>query len=425
MVERLASLIGIVAVGVGMWLWQRRGGEPAGSTATPRVAAAETRRPAADPPPDSDVAMIYDDDPVGPLRLAGRVVDGAGAPVPAAVVVIGSRPPQTTTSDPAGTFAFAGLTGRPYALWAHAGDQTGGPYRLSPAEGVDLVVGRGAIVALEVADPAGAPIAGATAELLGAVDLHGGAIMSVDVSSGAARLSGLAASDIEVTATAPGRVPAHVTVHVPPAATSVITARLSLAPAPKEPAAAAAVPPSGRLVGRVITAAGAAVPWATVRVAVRGGVSASERRVREAIADEGGGFAFAHLPAEPLQVWARGADATSAVLAADLSEAPVIPELLVPLAVTGTLSGRVTDGDGKPVSGAEVSAEPQVWGGGGSGDRLRGAPTTYSGGDGEFTLHGLPAGIWWLTAHRPGVRTGAARIRAVTGDQHAELVLGG
>src|SRR5262245_28938617 len=105
-----------------------RSRRPAADSETARVMqrAAASGRPvaiagAAAPELQTDV------DPRGTLRLEGQVIDSADAPVAGAIVVLGTTPARTATSDVGGSFHFDGLLARTYVVVAHQGQRAAGP----------------------------------------------------------------------------------------------------------------------------------------------------------------------------------------------------------------------------------------------------------------------------------------------------------
>ncbi len=420
MLQRLAVLVTAAGLAVAVWLWQRPSGEPP-VVAGVAEAAAVVRLPPEDPvAPPERLPLETDPDPIGALRLAGRVSDASGAPVAGAQVVLGSVPARSAVTDGDGGFAFAGLAGRTYALWARSGEQVGGPFQVRPAEGARLVIGAGAVLEIEITDTGGGPApAGTVVQLHGGAELRDGATLEVEAPGGRARATGCAPGFLEVVATAPGRGPSREELVVA-AGSGLIEIRMALA-APRSDREPAPVPGgAARVSGRVVGPGGTPVPWAGVRVLP---VDPARRGpVRDVLADEQGRFAIDGLPVGALYLVARGEQAASEVMLVDPAAGPPSRTLTVPLSIAGAIDGRVVDDQGSPVAGAEVGAEPQLWGDSGAAGLLHGPPVARTGDQGQFALRSLPAGIWRLTARLPGSPV-AARGRATTGDRDVELVL--
>ncbi|MDX2089848.1 MAG: sigma-70 family RNA polymerase sigma factor [Kofleriaceae bacterium] len=125
---------------------------------TPAVAAALREVPA-----------FHDDDPKGPLRLEGQVIDDKDAPVAGAFVAIDTNPPRVVETEADGGFVFEELIPRDYRLEATAGDGYAGPARLrldEKPEPVTLRLHRAGTLEVSVtAKRGGAPVKGAEVEL--------------------------------------------------------------------------------------------------------------------------------------------------------------------------------------------------------------------------------------------------------------------
>jgi len=167
-----------------------------------------------------------------------------------------------------------------------------------------------------------------------------------------------------------------------------------------------------RLAGRVVDGAGAGVAAATVRVALREGLLWSPTRV--ALADDDGRFDLRGLPRRAVDVLARSASESSAVVVADLAATSQIEDLVLTLEVGGVIAGVVVAPSGQPIAEALVQVVPETqgdprarreWG-------LRGFPRDIADGAGRFSLGGLPPGAYRLRAARPGAVEDALEVGA-------------
>src|SRR5262249_48433903 len=113
-----------------------------------------------------------------------------------------------------------------------------------------------------------------------------------------------------------------------------------------------------------------------------------------------------------------------------------VPDIVLVLDITGTISGVVVDPEGQPVEGAQVTALPSFGGGGGRGGfdpaqfQLRGRNEEITDGSGKFTLAGLTTGQQYRLNAAPASRTGPRGrggfrdgVLATTGDTHVKLVV--
>ena len=176
-------LYGTIAFGIiggGLVLWQLSKDDATASSAQPDAAevpaksartAPSERASASAPPPLASAPFSIDDDPIGPLRLEGIVLDDRDSPVPGATVFLSSNPPRTTTAGDDGAFEFDELVGRMYSLSARADDSVGGPviHRLTDtSDPVAIRVHLGAKIEITVAAAdSGEPIQGATVGVYG------------------------------------------------------------------------------------------------------------------------------------------------------------------------------------------------------------------------------------------------------------------
>ncbi len=369
----------VVAALVGGWYVFLRGGGGGGAT-TPVVArpgdepAARggPRRdgPGAERGGGAEAQVLVDDDPVGRLRLEGLVLSADETPVEGATVVVSANPTRTATSDENGAFAFDALVGRPYTLVARAPGGVAGPVTAKLTATSDPVVLRlrpaGEVIVTAV-DRAGAPVATATVELRGGVDVQTAAAGG----DGKARFATVLPGRHDVVASAPGFAPtfASALVGTAPVEITVVLA------------------PGAAVSGRVLDAGGLPVADAVV---IYGG--ASDWNIRPDLRRDGvrtgadGGFRFAALPAGSFRFVARHpahAPGTSAIVMLDGAAAKDGVEIR--MAAGATVSGKVVDAGGTPVASARVRVGVATRG------MLGGEPRqVFSADDGSFTVAGLP-----------------------------------
>ena len=211
--------MGLLAVGVGLWLALGRGGKarPAKApVATPGSGAPVAPRGKADDAPpaprDRGPTFARDADPDGPLLLEGLVLDDQEQPVAGAEVWISSAPQRTAKTETDGTFAFDKLLGRTYAIGARSGDRVGGPVITKLVERGEPVVIRlrmGTQLAVSVRDERDQPIAGATVTLI-----EGTSPTETTGADGTVTFRGVGDGWTAVRASATGHGPATATVRI-------------------------------------------------------------------------------------------------------------------------------------------------------------------------------------------------------------------
>ena len=133
----LAVIAIAVAAGVALYLWRRGPSAPPAPPAARPEAASVARPPDTKPKvperpkgdkdgPPPELALAYDDDPAGTLRLEGQVVDSDERPVAGAAVLLASNPRRQARSEADGSFSFDKLVGRSYAVQAVKDDAVAG-----------------------------------------------------------------------------------------------------------------------------------------------------------------------------------------------------------------------------------------------------------------------------------------------------------
>lgn len=348
--------------------------------------------------------LVFDDDPKGPLRLEGQVIDEHDAPVGNAIVSIDTNPPRTVKTEGDGSFAFDELIRRDYRLEATAGDLYAGPARLrlgDKAEPVTLRMKRGG--ALDVSVTAGGkPVAGAEVELRSTL-----VWTAKTDADGIAKLRGIGATWAPLAVRAEGHAPAALIVSTSGQPDVVEHVAVSLA--------------SGAgVAGRVIDEKGK--PIAKARVVA---TNASEPlpvvdpRRDGVLTDASGKFA---LPALSAGTWRLAASdgthapTTSVPLTVDGTHARNDVELV--LASGGVVRGTVKDKAGAPVAGANVSVVAQghvFW---------RARRQAFTDASGQFSIAGLarrPVDV--VAWHESGASTITQVDLAAKAENEVALVL--
>jgi uncharacterized GH25 family protein len=182
----------------------------------------------------------------------------------------------------------------------------------------------------------------------------------------------------------------------------------------------------GSIAGKVVDGKGAAVPYATIRIAPKGEQDRGMAQGRQAVADNKGLFEVRGLPRAKIQVRATSEDASSKLADLDLAPKPALKDLSLVLDETGTIAGVVVDDLGKPVPEVQVTATADVF----AGDvvTLAGVASATTDGAGAFTIKGLPDGAYRLRPTR-GNSMGAwggwdsRGTEAKAGDKNVKLTL--
>lgn len=347
----------------------------------------------------------------------------AGAEVAAAGDDAGTVAPATTADD--GRARLAGISpGDTVTISARAAGHAPGKQLVlvpdAPGQVVRarIALRRGAPVSGVVVDDAGSPVSGARVsarDMSEPFDLPDASDEAVTDRRGRFTLDAVAAGTYRFTAShamfAPGSSEPR-TVDGS-AATSDVRVVLER---------------GGVLAGRVVDAAGAPAPWATVRAgaqvgSLQGGLA--EAPTRQVIAGEDGSFRLQGLPRSALSALAVTDAASSAAVAVDLVTRQEVLDLTLRLDISGRIAGVVVDGAGEAIAEAQVTAFPDFFGGGPLDDfALRGPASATTDGAGRFALVGLRDGSHRLSAGRAGMsnpfdgrgvsaRTGNTSVRIV------------
>jgi Carboxypeptidase regulatory-like domain len=181
----------------------------------------------------------------------------------------------------------------------------------------------------------------------------------------------------------------------------------------------------GTLSGTVVDTDGKFVPFATVRVAGTGAMMWTA--ARQVTTDKVGTFELRGLVRTKLQARAESDTSASKVTDVDLTTDGAKKGLKLVLDVGGVIAGSVVDDKGQPVPEVEVHAFPDIMDGAAmKSASLAGMSSTTSGGDGSFTIHGLPDGSYKLSAARGGNSQrdwGQDGTKAKVGDKSVKIVL--
>ncbi|HUH00726.1 MAG TPA: sigma-70 family RNA polymerase sigma factor [Kofleriaceae bacterium] len=186
------------------------------------------------------------------------------------------------------------------------------------------------------------------------------------------------------------------------------------------------VPGAAVIAGKVITADGAPVPAAMVRVVARGDVF--WRYAAQVYSAEDGSYRVEGLPRLEVDVVASQGTASSELVPVDLTEQTSV-DLALTLSITGAIAGTVVDEKGAPLAEAMVAVEPvftgvlhehATWG-------VRGDQYAISDPSGGFRFGGLPAGDYRVRAARPGGSEAAlwssAGVVAATGRTDLRVIV--
>lgn len=185
----------------------------------------------------------------------------------------------------------------------------------------------------------------------------------------------------------------------------------------------------GVIAGRVVSDGGAPVPWAqvVVRAASRATDFSGQSQARGGRSEKDGSFEIKGLSRTELELLAATDDASSDVVRVDLTGRDRVDGIEIKLSITGTIAGRVVDGEGEPAADVHVMLIPD-WSSGIDSSRfaLRNVQTRTTDGGGGFKFGGLEPGTFVL---RPMRDTNNAMMwqvggtKAKTGDSGVELVL--
>lgn len=393
-------------------------------------------------------------------RLTVDVVGRDGKPITGATVELRGIDVQRAVTA-AGTAVVAPVVPGNYQIAAWADGMARAFARIQIGKGdahARLMLSAGAAVAGRVVDDRGAGVAGARVRYGGASDWTQQASERRDAvvtgADGRFRFDALPAGSFRFFASHPERAPGS-------------SALITLDGVTPRDGVEIALEDGATVSGRVVDGAHQPVASARVRIAGAGGGggfagpgAARGGRARgrggpgmfepprQAYSAADGSFEIRGLPRRALAAVALHDTGSSQTVDVDASRGDV-RDVVLTIDVTGAIAGVVVDPEGQPVEGAQVTAGPASGGffggpGGGSGGsgagggapggfdpvafRLRGLPEDVTDASGRFTLSGLAAGQYRLTAV-PSTRTGGRRggfrdgVTATTGDRNVRLVV--
>ncbi len=285
--------------------------------------------------------VLFDDDPMGGLRLEGQVIDSNQEPVAGAIVSIDARPPKITKTSDDGSFFFESLVGKSYDVVARSPDGVAGPVTVRLSESSEPVIlslvpgSKVHVTVVSEQDPEG--ISDVSLELRG-LDVQSTATDS----AGQATFTQVPVGGYHVVAKAEGYAPVRAFVSVSRSGATVDT-RLELKP-------------GAAVHGSVVDTDGKAVPGARV---IYGGASnwgvRASARLDGVLSDDSGNFSFPALPGGSFRFTATAegfASGSSALVSLNAQEETT--GVVVVMEPEATLRGMVLSKEGEPIAAARV-----------------------------------------------------------------------
>jgi protocatechuate 3,4-dioxygenase beta subunit len=334
--------------------------------------------------------------------LVGRVLDGRGGGVSGIRVRVDGDSIKESVTSGAGDYGIAGLEPGYVTITASSAEYPQVEARVLITAGRqtyrDITVHRGAAVAGRVADSAGRPVAGATVNVLGRMEDW---VVSGD--GGEFTLYGVPPDEAWITAT-----------HGDYFATS--SEELRLRPGELFEGLELVMQLGGRVRGQVLTTENE--PAGGVRVGLE--VIEAEGGTADILnptTDGKGAFQISRVPPGRYRVVVRDGSKSSSQEVKLGAEGAVVDDVVLVLAATAPIQGRVQDASGTSVRGAIVEAFNA---GKANGDARANAVTE---GDGSFSLPGLPEGEYRVRARLPigGPLVASERVAAGASDLVIQL----
>lgn len=362
--KAIAAAVGVLIAGLLVWLFAIRGGSETtgkGKTGGGPVGAGfkthgKSGTGGGEAEPDPSRSGGWDVDPPGHNQLEGQVLDDNDAPVKGAEVQVSSAPARTATTGDDGTFVFANLVKKEYAVTARSGDLVGGPvmrWATPNDEPVIIRLRRGAALAVHVVtDADGTPVAGAVVSLRGEDDTRS----ETTGADGVATLHGVRPGWKQVIATATGYAAADGGTLVNGGNTVELTVIMRKGAA---------------VSGKVVDTSGTAVAGAYVTRHDASRLWFAGNLEKDAVqTGTDGTFTFPAVPAGSFRFTARNnvlAPGNSPPVSVDGSNPTT--DVLITMKPGGVLTGTVVDKSGAVVANATVTVAPkemadfQNWGG--------------------------------------------------------------
>lgn len=312
---------------------------------------------------------MRDDDPIGDIRLEGQAIDEDGNGVAGAIVVLGSAPPKTTTTEEDGSFVFEKLVSRRYPVHARSTTLVGGPVMVTLSETSDPVVVRmtpGSGIIVEVVDAENQPIAGASVTVPSLESIR-----ETTDSAGVATIRNVPPGQTIVAAQAPGYAIGHSLAIVSSGADTVSQNRITLLRGTK-------------LAGTVLDHKGNAVSGAHVVARSAGSFFHLQNPKEDGVASDAKGHFELTVPQGTLQLIAvhdEHPPATSERIAVRDTE---VGDVVIEMQEGATIAGSVVTSAGDPVAWPTVRVLSKAVGGRGTHRQVIGDK------DGAFEVAGLP-----------------------------------
>jgi len=372
--------IGILGGAAAFWTFGRDDASSAPAKTDPGPGVPRTPAPprrataqAAAPPAVLFQQVSMDDDPIGPLRLEGIVLDEDDSPVAGARVFLDSNPPRTTVSAQDGSFLFDKLAGRVYTLSARADGAAGGPVVLrltADSDPVAIRVREGARVEVTViAKGTSAPIEGATIGLDSRASQE-----AVTAADGTATLRGVLPGGRVLYASAPGFARHKQIIAVADMQGLVVRERIELTHGAE--ISGRVLDPSGKPVANAqVMAVNASEPFVPLNPKLDGVISDAEGRFTiPAVAPGNYRFVAHHAEHPP-------SSSESIELDGETSRSDIV----IIMEMGGMLAGRVVTPQGEAVAWASIHVGPDP---NEDAERERGR-TAVAEEDGSFRIKGV------------------------------------
>ncbi len=341
-------IVALLVVGTRvMGLWGAAPQKPAPMAKTTAPTAPVKAAQAAVPAESArELPTSHDDDPKGPLRLEGQVIDEHDAPVARATVAIDANPPMTVETEADGGFVFEGLIRRDYHIEATDGERYAGAPRVhlsESSEPITLRMREGGSVEVSVTERAGGtPVKGAEVELRSWVSTL--TWKATTDAAGIAKLTGVGPGWSPLVVRAKGYAQAAMMLGTSSNPDAVVHAALSLAR-------------GAALAGRVVDEKGKPVVNARVLATSASDPEPVVDSYRDSVVTGAdGSYSFETLSAGTWRVTATAgeyAPTTSPLIVLDGEHARSGIELR--LLAGAVVRGTVVDPSGAPVAAANVS----------------------------------------------------------------------